>query len=87
MKMFYAVLFTLAFFLGSSTRRSDAQDVTEVISRDLYETMFKHRNRFYSYDAFVAAARSFNGFGTTGDFITRKRELAAFFGQTSHETT
>ncbi|KAK8586702.1 hypothetical protein V6N13_085727 [Hibiscus sabdariffa] len=49
--------------------------------------MFKHRNQFYSYDAFVAAARSFNGFGTSGDFTVRKRELVAFFGQTSHETT
>lgn len=33
------------------------------------------------------AARSFAAFGTTGDVNTRKRELAAFFGQTSHETT
>lgn len=52
----YAVLFTLAVLLGSATRRSGAQDVTEIITRDLYETMFKHRNGFYTYDAFVAAA-------------------------------
>ncbi|XWS41449.1 hypothetical protein CRYUN_Cryun17cG0082800 [Craigia yunnanensis] len=83
MKLYAAVLFTLAFLLASAI----AQDVTEIINRDLYETMFKHRNPFYSYDAFVAAARSFTGFGTTGDLNTRKRELAAFFGQTSHETT
>ena len=44
-------------------------------------------NGFYTYDAFITAAQSFNGFGTTGDLDTRKRELAAFFGQTSHETT
>ena len=30
---------------------------------------------------------SFGGFGTTGDVNTRKRELAAFLAQTSHETT
>ncbi|XP_022132793.1 endochitinase-like [Momordica charantia] len=55
--------------------------------------MLKHRNDpkcegdgFYSYDAFVEVARSFDGFGTTGDETIRKRELAAFFGQTSHET-
>ena len=29
----------------------------------------------------------FGAFGTTGDVTTRKRELAAFFGQTSQETT
>ncbi|KAM4133752.1 hypothetical protein ACJW30_01G355100 [Castanea mollissima] len=36
---------------------------------------------------FIASARSFNGFGTTGDVTTRKRELAAFLAQTSHQTT
>jgi chitinase len=30
---------------------------------------------------------SFPAFGTAGDDETRRRELAAFFGQTSHETT
>nr|AAD34596.1 endochitinase precursor [Humulus lupulus] len=69
-------------------------DVSSVISSALFEEMLKHRNDggcpgrgFYTYDAFLTAARSFNGFGTTGDDATRKREIAAFFGQTSHETT
>jgi len=60
----------------------------------MFEEMLKHRNDpacpgrgFYTYDAFIAAARAFSGFGTTGDLTTRRRELAAFFGQTSHETT
>ncbi|CAA6671364.1 unnamed protein product [Spirodela intermedia] len=42
---------------------------------------------FYTYSAFITAANSFPAFGTTGDLATRKREIAAFFGQTSHETT
>ncbi|KAF8405513.1 hypothetical protein HHK36_010420 [Tetracentron sinense] len=42
---------------------------------------------FYTYDAFVAAAKSFGAFATTGDTDTRKREIAAFLAQTSHETT
>ncbi|THG10327.1 hypothetical protein TEA_029337 [Camellia sinensis var. sinensis] len=42
---------------------------------------------FYTYDAFITAAKSFPTFATTGDTDTCKRELAAFFGQTSHETT
>ncbi|XP_010113258.2 endochitinase CH25 [Morus notabilis] len=65
-----------------------------MITRSLFDKMLKHRNDnrcpthgLYTYDAFITAARSFNGFGTTGDDATRKRELAAFFGQTSHETT
>jgi basic endochitinase B len=56
--------------------------------------MLKHRNNavcpakgFYTYDAFVTAAGAFPGFGTTGDADIRKREVAAFLAQTSHETT
>ncbi|KAI8536881.1 hypothetical protein RHMOL_Rhmol10G0290900 [Rhododendron molle] len=56
--------------------------------------MLKHRNDaacqgngFYTYEAFIAAANAFGGFGTTGDDATKKREIAAFLAQTSHETT
>ncbi|RVX16431.1 Basic endochitinase C [Vitis vinifera] len=56
--------------------------------------MLKHRNEaacpgkgFYTYEAFISAAKSFGGFGTTGDTDTCKREIAAFLAQTSHETT
>ena len=48
---------------------------------------------FYTYDAFIAAAKYFPGFGTarggSGNDTytdTRKREVAAFLAQTSHET-
>ncbi|KAH7848331.1 hypothetical protein Vadar_001410 [Vaccinium darrowii] len=58
--------------------------------------MLKHRNDaacqgkgFYTYEAFIAAAnaKEFGRFGTTGDDATKKREIAAFLAQTSHETT
>ncbi|KAJ4872360.1 Basic endochitinase B [Raphanus sativus] len=42
---------------------------------------------FFTYDAFITAAKFFPSFGNTGDHATRKKEIAAFFGQTSHETT
>nr|QVU21311.1 chitinase [Allium sativum]QVU21312.1 chitinase [Allium sativum] len=68
--------------------------VASIISSSLFNQMLLHRNDaacpangFYTYDAFIAAANSFSGFGTTGDIDTQKRELAAFFAQTSHETT
>lgn len=45
-------------------------------------------NGFYSYAAFIAAAAAFPGFGTSSlDPAANKRELAAFLGQISHETT
>ncbi|GAY59369.1 hypothetical protein CUMW_194020 [Citrus unshiu] len=69
-------------------------NIGSLISRDLFEQLLKHRNDaacqgkgFYTYDAFIAAANSFGAFGTTGDTDTRKREIAAFLAQTSHETT
>lgn len=68
--------------------------VGSIITQAIFDEMLKHRNddacpgkNFYTYDAFIAAANSFNGFGTTGDSDTRKREMAAFLAQTSHETT
>ncbi|GKV23917.1 hypothetical protein SLEP1_g33590 [Rubroshorea leprosula] len=69
-------------------------DVGSLITRSMFDQMLKHRNDdvcpakgFYTYDAFIAAAMAFPEFGTTGDDATRKREIAAFMAQTSHETT
>lgn len=68
--------------------------VSSIISEAQFNDMLKYSrdsrcpsNGFYTYRAFIAAANTFNGFGTTGDADTRKREIAAFLGQTSHETT
>uniref|UniRef100_A0A7N1A5X5 chitinase n=1 Tax=Kalanchoe fedtschenkoi TaxID=63787 RepID=A0A7N1A5X5_KALFE len=68
--------------------------VGRLISSSMFDQMLKYRNDprcnangFYLYSAFITAANQFPGFGTTGDDATRRRELAAFFGQTSHETT
>ncbi|XXG59966.1 hypothetical protein AAC387_Pa04g1962 [Persea americana] len=68
--------------------------VASLINRDQFEQILKHRNDancpargFFTYDAFIAAANSFNGFATVGDTAARKREIVAFLGQTSHETT
>nr|QBZ68892.1 chitinase 1 [Lilium longiflorum] len=68
--------------------------VSSIINSSLFNQMLLHRNDavcpangFYTYDAFIAAANSFRGFGSTGDADTQKREIAAFLAQTSHETT
>ncbi|MCI35562.1 class I chitinase, partial [Trifolium medium] len=65
-----------------------------LISRDTFNNMLKHRDDngcqgkgFYTYDAFISAAKAFPNFANHGDTATKKREIAAFFGQTSHETT
>ncbi|XBJ17901.1 hypothetical protein VPH35_009206 [Triticum aestivum] len=73
------------------------QGVASIVSRDLFERLLLHRNDaaclargFYTYDAFLAAAAAFPAFAGTSEGLsveTRKREVAAFLGQTSHETT
>ncbi|PPS10795.1 hypothetical protein GOBAR_AA09847 [Gossypium barbadense] len=82
----------VVFILASALRAS--ADISSLISQDMFNEMLKHRNDgncpgngFYTYDAFIAAANSFGAFGATGDDATRKREIAAFLAQTSHETT
>uniref|UniRef100_A0A0E0KF33 chitinase n=1 Tax=Oryza punctata TaxID=4537 RepID=A0A0E0KF33_ORYPU len=79
---------------GPTPPTSGASGVASIVSRSLFDQMLLHRNdaacpasNFYTYDAFVAAANAFPGFATTGDADTRKREVAAFLAQTSHETT
>lgn len=69
-------------------------DIKDLVSKDSFDKILKHRNDggcpakgFYTYDAFIAAAKAFPAFATTGDTATRKREIAAFLAQTSHETT
>ncbi|XP_048605250.1 endochitinase CH25-like [Brassica napus] len=68
--------------------------LTDIITRSQFDDMLKHRNDaacpargFYTYDAFITAAKYFPCFCNNGDTAARKKELSAFFGQTSHETT
>ncbi|RLM93303.1 chitinase 10 [Panicum miliaceum] len=68
--------------------------VAALVSEHLYNSLFLHKDDpacpakgFYTYASFINAARTFPKFAATGDLSTRKRELAAFFAQISHETT
>ncbi|MQL91119.1 hypothetical protein Taro_023719 [Colocasia esculenta] len=83
----------LSTLTASSNDTADGTGVGSIIRKFLFDEMLKHRNdsgcparNFYTYDAFIRAANAFDGFGTTGDLSTRKREIAAFLAQTSHET-
>ncbi|XBI14086.1 hypothetical protein VPH35_140732 [Triticum aestivum] len=79
---------------GRTPNIFDRGSVSSIVSRSLFDQMLLHRNNracqakgFYTYDAVLATAAAFRGFDTTGDTATRKRKVAAFLAQTSHETT
>ncbi|CAN6480863.1 unnamed protein product [Victoria cruziana] len=79
---------------GGSGGGGEGGNLTSIISEATFNEMLLHRDNvacpargFYTYSAFIAAAEFFPAFGNTGDDDTRKREIAAFLAQTSHETT
>ena len=88
-----AVAASTALLAAAGVVVSAQQGVGAIITASMFESMLSHRGdngcpgAFYTYDAFIQAAGKFPDFGTTGDDGMRRRELAAFFGQTSHETT
>ncbi|KAF0923159.1 hypothetical protein E2562_003373 [Oryza meyeriana var. granulata] len=69
--------------------------VASIVSEEVYnKSLFLHKddaacpaNNFYAYSSFVRAAERFPGFGGAGGRDTRRREVAAFLAQISHETT
>ncbi|XP_038682379.1 chitinase 10 [Tripterygium wilfordii] len=87
-------LFLALFLINSQNTEARKVPISSLVTKDLYEAIFLHRDNaacpakgFYTYDSFIRAAKSFPKFGNTGSLETRKREIAAFLGQISHETT
>ncbi|CAM0150246.1 unnamed protein product [Urochloa decumbens] len=79
---------------GRSGHRQSHSYVASIVTVDVYRTFFLHKDDsacpahgFYNYTAFLRAAERFPAFGGDGDAATRKREVAAFLAQISHETT
>src|SRR3954463_15357502 len=58
----------------------------EVVSVQLFESLFPRRNAFYTYEGLVEAAASYPAFCSEGDLDTRKREAASFLANMARET-
>ncbi|KAK9950403.1 hypothetical protein M0R45_005896 [Rubus argutus] len=91
--IFIFSLTTIFLFSISSWEAAEAHPISTLINKKLYNTLFLHKddkacpaNNFYTYRSFIKATKWFPGFGTTGSLATRKREIAAFLAQISHET-
>jgi len=72
--------------------------LSSAFSKSDFNTLFPHANgaairgdqnqyAIFSYDNFNEASKSYPEFAGTGNETTRKREVAAFLAQTSHETS
>ncbi|MFO0559187.1 MAG: glycoside hydrolase family 19 protein [Polyangiales bacterium] len=78
---------------ASARDASGASSIESLVPRAMFEQIFLHRGTapcrgsFYTYDAFVQAAREFPRFASEGTDEQRKREVAAFLANISHETT
>lgn len=57
------------------------------VSSAMWAQMFPNRNALYTYDAIVAAVDAYPMFASEGTVDQRKREIAAFLANISHETT
>lgn len=93
-KLVILLLFMIISFAWTGADDHHGGTITTLISRKLFESLFLHKDDnacpakdFYTYDSFVKATRYFPRFGSTGSISTRKREIAAFLAQISHETT
>jgi chitinase len=85
----------LAVICNSSASQQHARVaspcVSSIVTESIFESFLSRRESapasgFYTYDAFLAAAKAYDGFGTSGSVETQKRELAAFFANVAHET-
>ncbi|KAK8563107.1 hypothetical protein V6N13_018358 [Hibiscus sabdariffa] len=83
-----------SYLLLCSCQSSNRSGLGHILTKAMFEKMIPHANTdscrakgFYTYEAFIAAAKSYPAFATTGSHEIRKREVAAFLGQTSFQTT
>lgn len=96
----HALLFSFFFcsaLLSFASYEAEARrciSVSSILSKDLFDSIFIHKDDsacpakdFFTYNSFIQASKCFPKFGTTGSLATRKREIAAFLAQISHETT
>jgi len=72
---------------GAAGSANAGATLSDVLTRELYDSMFPNRDALYAYDALLEAASAYPAFGTTGTAEQRRRELAAFLGNAAHETT
>ncbi|KAI4325046.1 hypothetical protein MLD38_030474 [Melastoma candidum] len=93
--LYLSIITTFLLLLTlTSARPHPPSSLPTIIPEGLYNTLFPHKDDaacpasgFYPYEVFLRAASRYPRFANTGCPDTRRREVAAFLAQTSHETT
>ncbi|CAM6090399.1 unnamed protein product [Calypogeia fissa] len=74
------------FVFGNKMDESLDESTASFVTAELFDKVFPNRDGFYSFEAFVVAAKAFPEFGTVGGAEAQKRDVAAFFAHVHHET-
>lgn len=84
---------TLAIILaGALPKNVMGQSVADLVTQDFFNGIINQApagcpgKNFYSRDTFLQALNSYSDFGKLGSPDDSKREVAAFFAHTTHET-
>ena len=77
----------------NTDERASDRSLADVLSPEMFSAMFLHQAETacnasaFTYESLIRAAGQFPAFGTTGSDEARRREVAAFLANVSHETT
>jgi predicted chitinase len=71
---------------GRDTGPVPVTGFSQLVTREMYETMFPKQIEFYDYAGLVQETVGYPEFANTGDIDQRKREAAAFLANVGHET-
>ena len=69
-----------------TTSPSPNSGFSNIVSRNIYETIFPERNNLYTYDSLVRAVETYPSFCNEGSQEQCQRESAAFLANIAHET-
>ncbi|XP_058082940.1 chitinase 10-like [Magnolia sinica] len=91
---FFFLFFSCHSLLSSIQSTEAYFSISALLPESLFNSIFLHKDNnacpakdFYTYPSLIRAARCFPKFGNVGPLAIRKREIAAFLAQISHETT
>ena len=90
-RLFFGVMVVIALCvlaqISIAQQQYASSGVGAIVTRAMFDELWPNRNAsFYTYAAFIAAAKSYPKFGTEGTRAQKLREIAAFAAHVQQET-